>query len=358
MENRDDPYSTEQPYVIQCSLQDKTGSLWFGTSGGEGVFRYDAVSGTCTNFSVKDGLMNNDVYSIYEDKTGNLWFGTLDGVSCYDGKGFVSISIPDMKGNGIDPLWRIPQPLPPEYTPTAKSVLSILEDKAGNLWFGTSGAGAFRYANCQPNGDSGKCFTNFLYTNFSAGAMIHPDHLLRNGMSCMLEDKTGNIWFGSFSHGGVYRYDPSTGVVKNFLEKDGLSDAMINTLLEDKNGNIWVGTRNGGACRYDPASDSFTRFSEKEGLCGNWISCIFEDSNGTIWLGSGTGSDTLKGGLCYFDGRNFISPATKDYLIPAITTITQDKAKNLWLGTRNGELWRYDPGTDVITNFSGKVPRR
>jgi len=90
---------------------DKTGNLWFGTQGG-GVSRYDGnrveaiergdtiaqrtqqdlkkINGklvkSFTNFTTAQGLANNTVLSITEDKTGNLWFGTDGGgVSRYDG---------------------------------------------------------------------------------------------------------------------------------------------------------------------------------------------------------------------------------------------------------------------------------
>ena len=69
--------------VIRCMLQDKSGNLWFGTSGG-GVSKYEPSSkegqaGTFTHFTEKEGLSNNVVLSILEDKSGNLWFGTYGG---------------------------------------------------------------------------------------------------------------------------------------------------------------------------------------------------------------------------------------------------------------------------------------
>jgi sugar lactone lactonase YvrE len=70
--------------IVQCAMQDKAGNLWFGTTGGEGVFRYDGT--TFTNYSEKDGLCNNEVGVILEDKDGYIWFGTNDGACFFDGK--------------------------------------------------------------------------------------------------------------------------------------------------------------------------------------------------------------------------------------------------------------------------------
>jgi ligand-binding sensor domain-containing protein len=63
--------------------------LWFGGKGG--ICRYDGTNFTC--FSTKDGLIDNDVWSMLEDSTGNLWIGTRNtSLYRYDGKSFISFS--------------------------------------------------------------------------------------------------------------------------------------------------------------------------------------------------------------------------------------------------------------------------
>lgn len=63
-------------------------TVWAGTWGG-GVSRFDGVR--WTNFTAKDGMAGNIVYSIAQDKSGALWFGTDKGVTRYDGKRWASI---------------------------------------------------------------------------------------------------------------------------------------------------------------------------------------------------------------------------------------------------------------------------
>jgi len=55
------------------------------------------------------------------------------------------------------------------------------------------------------------------------------------------------------------------------LERGGILILVIRqcaewarSILENKNGNLWFGTRNHGICRYD--EKTFTNFTEKEGL--------------------------------------------------------------------------------------------
>src|ERR1700744_2323724 len=67
----------EEADNIHCGLQDKAGNLWFGTTG-DGVYRYDGKS--FTNFTMKDGLDTNQIFSIMEYKIGNIWFGSRNGI--------------------------------------------------------------------------------------------------------------------------------------------------------------------------------------------------------------------------------------------------------------------------------------
>ena len=64
---------------------------------------------------------------------------------------------------------------------------------------------------------------------------------------CGLQDKAGNLWFGTTGN-GLYRFDGKSFV--NFTEKDGINNNYVSAILEDKAGNIWLGT-NGGLCKYD-----------------------------------------------------------------------------------------------------------
>ena len=41
-----------------------------------------------THYTETEGLTNNDVWSILEDQSGNIWLGTSGGVSVFDGESF------------------------------------------------------------------------------------------------------------------------------------------------------------------------------------------------------------------------------------------------------------------------------
>lgn len=65
---------------ILCFFQDSKEGLWIGT--GEGLSKYNYDSKTFENFTAKDGLPNNVIYSILEDNDGRIWVSTNFGLSC------------------------------------------------------------------------------------------------------------------------------------------------------------------------------------------------------------------------------------------------------------------------------------
>ena len=79
--------ATYNPNYIFSLLVDKNDAVWAGTWGG-GVSRFDGEA--WHNYSSKDGLIGNVVYSIAEGEDGSLWFGTNHGLSRFDGKNWYS----------------------------------------------------------------------------------------------------------------------------------------------------------------------------------------------------------------------------------------------------------------------------
>ena len=84
--------ATYNPNYVFSILAAADGSIWAGTWGA-GVSRWDGK--TWTNFTVKDGLAGNIVYSVAQGLDGVLWFGTNNGVSRWDGKAFKSLGAAD-----------------------------------------------------------------------------------------------------------------------------------------------------------------------------------------------------------------------------------------------------------------------
>jgi ligand-binding sensor domain-containing protein len=297
---------------VHCSLQDKAGNLWFGTTG-DGVYKYDGK--WFTQFTAADALNSNTVWCILEDKTGKIWIGTDDGVCVYDGKKFSKIQLPLS-----------------DYTPNNKyDVWSIMQCKSGKLWFATT-AGVYCFDN--------NSFIAFQVNNDASGFQSKM-------VEYILEDKDGNFWFGGRVNNGVFRYDG-----KSLINLKPNGDNWAWPVLQDKKGNIWFSNWR-GAYRYD--GKSFTSFTKNNGLAGDAVTRIIEDKTGKLWFGSLCEDEKLGfgsgGGICLYDGKSFTGFTIKDGLLNNdIWSILEDKTGNLWIGTRGTILHRFDGRT--FTNFS------
>lgn len=267
--------------VVKSIMVDRIGNVWLGTDGG-GVSKYDGKS--ILNYTTAQGLANNYVYSITEDETGNIWFSTSGGgISKYEGKSFVNYT----KDQGM----------------AHSNVWSIAEDKKGNLWVGTNG-GVSRF--------DGNNFTNYISDQID------------NFTLCIMEDKAKNIWFGTYSE-GVYRYDGNN--FTNYNIAQGLPNSTVRSMIQDKKGNMWFGTDEGVSC-YD--GKSFTNYTSDQGLVSNSIYNILEDKAGDLWFSTNEG-------VSNFDGHYFTNYTTAQGLVNNLVHCTlEDEAGNLWFGTQQG----------------------
>jgi ligand-binding sensor domain-containing protein len=310
---------------VECGMQDKAGNLWFGTTE-NGLYKYDGK--TFNQFTVNDGLNSNNVFSILEDKDGKIWIGTEAGLCLYDGKTFAKIQIPLRKNQppNKNDLYR-----------NSHSVFSIMQAKSGKLWFATIDGVYIYDGKSLPTGQAG--FTPFV-VNEGAGGFRSSN----NNVEHILEDKAGNIWFGGRNNEGVYRYDGKSVINIKLKELSSIPDSIRNgknwawPQLQDKNGNIWFSNW-GGAYRYD--GKSFTSFTKSDGLSVDEVTRIIEDNKGNLWFGGA-------GGISRSNGKSFTRFTTKDGLInQGVWSILEDKSGNLWVGTRETGLYLHDGKTFI-----------
>lgn len=69
-------------------FQDSKGNYWFG-SNGKGIYKFDKKK--ITQFTTKDGLVNNSIRGIQEDNAGNIFIQTSNGISQYTGTEFITL---------------------------------------------------------------------------------------------------------------------------------------------------------------------------------------------------------------------------------------------------------------------------
>jgi len=94
------------------------------------------------------------------------------------------------------------------------------------------------------------------------------DGLCHDTITCIYEDKKGNLWLGSDNGksgkevGGVCCYNPATGTSTFYSEKDGISQPNVWAVVEENDGTLWVCTK-GGLYRYHAASGRFVDYTYK-----------------------------------------------------------------------------------------------
>lgn len=294
---------------VRSILEDRKGNLWIGTTA-EGIYKFDGK--LFQHYTQRDGLPSNYIFSIIEAKDGKIWIGTENGVSVYDNRSFKDVFITEPENSKHKKFY----------------VFHIMQDKKGKIWFATV-EGVFVY--------DGKAFTPFAVNEGSLGFMSK-----KNNVEYILEDSTGNIWFGGRNNKGVFRYDGKTITSYPLDVLEGHDWAWPQ--LEDNQGNLWFSNW-GGVYRFD--GKSMKSYTKKDGLFDGAVTTIIEDENGSLWVGGQ--------GIIVYDGESFSYPKFKnDTIDKAVSSMKQDSKGNIWVGTRNTGLHRINGNT--ISDYSNSKP--
>jgi ligand-binding sensor domain-containing protein len=316
---------------IWVIFQAKNNDHWFG-SNGQGVFRYDGKS--LTQFTTKEGLVDDRVREIQEDKSGNIYINTSGGLSKFDGRKFTTLPVAEESGEQWklqpDDLWfRSGAPLrydgkslyrlklpptkageewiakhPKSKFPNAGSpyeVYTQYKDRKGNIWFGTGAAGVCRF-----DGKSHAWITEEDLTEYHYGPA--------NGVRSIAEDKDGLFWFSNT----LFRYeikDPAapsdnesakTSSAMEYNREKGISNSDRDlrgnigeymSIAKDEKGDLWIATYGAGVWRYD--GKKTTHYPVLEGDKVITVISIYRDHQGDLWLG------THENGARKFNGKTF-----------------------------------------------------
>ena len=100
---------TAQQGMFRCSMIDRAGNLWLGTTLLGALYRYDGK--TFVGFTDKDGLACKSVYSVVEDAKGTIWVGTDSGLFRSDGDRFAHVDIPGAGEGASIPMGSIARPV-------------------------------------------------------------------------------------------------------------------------------------------------------------------------------------------------------------------------------------------------------
>ncbi len=275
---------------VTTLFQESRGYLWVGTP--EGLSVFDGI--VFRNFTTKDGLTANSVNCFFESSRmpGTIWIGTNGGgISKYSDGKFVTYNLDSL--------------------PQARNVNAILEDHDGTIWCATD-AGAYLIRDAIPVRlaagaafslvessnhriwvSNGKQLTVYSreHDNISARNPIVPSEAL---LVSLVADSGGAVW--ALSQGGVIYNFRDSGRVDSIK----LPAAEAGRIDRDHDGNLYVTTAQGlfFLPRRRVDATEVRRFTIENGLSENYVLSACVDREENLWIG------TYSSGLLKLSERN------------------------------------------------------
>jgi ligand-binding sensor domain-containing protein len=168
-------------------------------------------------------------------------------------------------------------------------------------------------------------------------------------------DDDGVLWVGSEI--GLAHYDPGLDrFIRNKQRPPLLAgDSVIFRILKDNYGRLWLGT-NAGLWKFNIHQKTFFKIHwqhpEDSSLVNSPVFALHFDQRGRLYVGTQTGLyilDTLSGNITPMIrdvGKN-----KTDFNINYIWGLDMGRQGELWVATRGGGLYRFDPGSKTYTDY-------
>ncbi len=293
-------------------LFDERGVALVGTTGGLTVYSEDGSFLKMYEWSRYNprSIPTGTVYSMLNDRQGNLWFGTS--------RGGLSVVRNSKKFDGIDSSGG------DSFSLTKQKVTAIHIDSENRLWAGYHNESMDRF-------DSENGMKTFYDAHDS-----EPGALGRGSVWDIEETSDGSIWVGT-NRGGLSWLKPGEGRFQSFRPDENDPSSIpgldVRAILPDKDDNLWLLLHGTGVGYLDRDSMAFTLYDSGG---QPWVEDLVLSENGDVWVGSTDGLSVMRKGAKTFDqfGRDLAG----DFALPNnhIVCLLEDSRGRLWVGTRNG----------------------
>ncbi|MCP4152648.1 MAG: response regulator, partial [bacterium] len=256
------------------------------------------------NWNSDHGLPQNSINCITQTENGYLWIGCQGGIARFNGIDF------DNYNETNTPILE-----------KSQYITTFFKHRDDSIWIGTQDGYLIRMQN--------ETFENPVPGN---------NPIVGTSIRALAEDLEGTIWIGTEKKGLWLLGKNGLRACKN---KTISSFKSISAILRDRNGNMWLGSPEGLSLF---AKGEYSLLKINEGLSSDDVKCICESHSGQIIVCTGGGT------LNFIDGEKIRSYSFDSKMgNREILSIYEDRAHNLWLGTRNG-LGRFKNGTFEFFN--------
>ena len=304
-----------------CILaEDHNGNLWVGTYTGGAM---KIIRKGFTRYGRGEGISH--VRSVFEDRAGDVVIISEPQSKLHwlDGQGFHAIDIDAMKrirlwswGEGQmtfqahDSEW---------WIPTAEGLLRFAKGSIRQL------------AHARPKA---------VYTK--------RDGLGSDDVTRVFEDRHGDIWISTIGAGpsGLARWERATGKIRQFTAADGLPRGIpagtATEFHEDSDGNLWIGFYDGALARY--RDGVFRLFGAAEGLPAGAVQALYVDHSLRLWLAKSSGLSRIL-------DANSANPRFELIAAGNVRAVTEDRWGRLFLCTYSG-IERLNPEDRTATYYT------
>ncbi|MFT3911907.1 MAG: triple tyrosine motif-containing protein [Ferruginibacter sp.] len=333
----------------------KDGNIWIC---GLNVFaKYEEKEKTFipvkSDYSNGQGIYYESV-NLFEDRDRNLWANTSN-------NGIYVFNPSKQLFNSIGHINRI------KNTRGEGGVMSFIQTNNSELLTGCWGDGLYRYDSnfrsiklgikgieevngltvwgmCHMNDTKTICMVGqpafvLFYDQLTGDSKKYEPAIFENRtIRKVVQDKYGNLWFGSHSH-GIYKWDAAKAIQNyedGFYKIDAIPNVKILSLVTDSRGFIWVGTEIYGVYKIDPVNDKIVEHYFDKGPAGKRLSAngaaALLEYNDSIMIIGGGGLNILN-----TKRNNIVNISASDGLpSDMVVTLQKDRAGYLWIGMMTG----------------------
>lgn len=335
--------------------EDKQERLWVGASWRAGtnphiIGTLDRNTGKVKTYKL---LKEAFIRTIYQDSNNIVWVGTNAGLYWFNEKSqqFIHFKTDIIQVKDI----------------YSADVLSILEDRSGNLWLGTSGRGIYildwksqKFAShkifLDQNADKLNVLSpwqmaadgNDLWMRSQKNRLVlyntktnkltqfqhkatNPNSLSNDLVTSVYKDKKSRIWISTLK--GLNLLNKNTKEFKRYMLED--TKAAPLGVFEDAKGNIFTYLTSEWVYKLNPTTDALEKYVKLPPIRKrkNRINMICVDELGTFWIGT-------VNGLLIFDPKTkkdtMYGKTSGSY--NSILQVYQSKSGQVWLATYGGGL--------------------
>lgn len=317
----------------------------------------EAQNRSFKQLKVEDGLSHNSVISMLQDDNGFLWFGTKDGLNRYDGYNFkVFRNEPDIENS------------------LGSNFIRCLYQFNNFLWVGTD-TGLFQY------NDKTESFTLIESTKdkpvldiegdsngnlwFIASGNLHKLPVSQKSSKEEVFDKFYTSFITTNKEGEVfvsssdlfYQYIPQNNSFKRIdleANKGDLKNLIITTINAQSKDSIFIGTKNRGALLFNRKTNTLTPLL-KENENPLFVREFLMKNSKELWIASESGIFIYN--LVNGTYQNYKKNYNNPYSLSdnAIYSLVLDREDGVWIGTYFGGVNYYPKQYTPIDRYFPRV---